>query len=282
MYREIYIDVVFATNLLMDFVLLRLTGLLFGIRAVWYRSLLGAVIGSLSSCLILIIPTDNPYPAAFALHILTAAVMAKTGCKVKSKSMLARATVTLYILAFLCGGFWDVISAGNSMALGTFLIFTGVSYLFFAVCVRGYRKWNQKGDAICRVLLKNRENTVTVKGFYDTGNLLTDPLTNKPVSIVEEQALMKLLPTAALNGGKNIEEAMGECDDPSWESLRPHFIVFRSVGEHEGVLPVITLEEMCIYRGEQIIYVYHPAIAISSASFHSRGRYQMILNGRIL
>lgn len=280
MYKEIYIDLVFATNLLMDFVLLRLTGTLLGARASWRRSLLGALIGSLTSCLILIIPTDNPCPA-FLLHALTAALMAKTGCKVKSKSMLAMAAVTLYILAFLCGGFWDVLSAGGGVALKTFLIFTGVSYAFLAICVKGYRKWNQKGETVCQVLLKTREKTLTVTGFYDTGNLLTDPLTNKPVSIVEERVLAELLPDAALNGLKNMEEAVGEYDDPLWESLHPHFIFFRSVGEHAGALPAITLEEMCIYRGEQIIYVYHPVIAVSSTPFHAGEKYQILLNGQI-
>lgn len=282
MYKEIYIDVVFATNLLMDFVLLRLTGMLLGIRAAWHKSLLGAVIGALSSCLILIIPTDNLYPAAFLLHVLSAAAMAKTGCKVKSKSMLARAAATLYIMAFLCGGFWDVISAGNSVALKTFLIFTGASYLSLAVCVRGYRKWSQKEERICQALLKTRQKTVTVTGFYDTGNLLTDPLTNKPVSIVEEQVLTQLLSASALNELKNMKETVGAYDDPLWESLHPHFIFFRSVGDQEGMLPAITLDEMCIYRGEQIIYVYRPVIAVSSAPFHAKGKYQIILNGQII
>ena len=66
------------------------------------------------------------------------------------------------------------------------------------------------------------------------------------------------------------------------ESLHPHFIAFSSVDDHGGMLPVITLEEMCIYRGEQIVYVYHPAIAVSSSPLDSGGAYQMILNGKII
>ncbi len=282
MYREIYIDMVFVTNFLMDLVLLRLTGMSLGIRAVWYRSLLGAFIGSLSSCLILFIPIDNRYPAVFLLHVLTAAAMAGIGCRIKSKSMLARATIMLYILAFLCGGFWDVISAGKDMSLGSFLLFTGASYSSFAICVRGYKKWAERGETICRVLLRTQGRTADIMGFYDTGNLLTDPLTNRPVSIVEEQALTALLPAQALTGLRDMKETMGEYDDPLWESLHPHFIVFSSVGGQGGTLPAVMLEEMCIYRGEQIIYVYHPVVAVSETSFHSKGKYQIILNGKIM
>lgn len=284
MYREIYIDVVFVTNFLMDFVLIRLTGILLGIRAVWYRSLLGAALGALSSCLILILPTDIFYPAAFVLHIATAAAMAKIGCSVNSKRMLAGATAALYLLAFLCGGFWDVISAKESrvFGLGAFVVFTGASYFAFAVCVRKYRKWSSRGEVFCPVRLTFQEKALTLRGFYDTGNLLCDPLTKKPVSIAEEQALAALVPEEALNELKNIQEAVGKYDDPLWESLRPHFIAFSSVDGRGGTLPVITLEEMCIYRGEQVIYVYRPSIAVSSAPFDSKGAYQMILNGKIL
>ena len=281
MYREIYIDAVFVTNFLMDLVLLRLTGMLLGIRAVWYRSLLGAVIGSLSSCLILLISSIR-YPAVVVFHVLTAAVMAKVGCQIRSRGMLARAAVTLYMLAFLCGGLWEVLSAGRRGTLRMFLLFTGVSYVFLALCVRGYRRWQTKGETVCRVLLKAWGETADVRGFYDTGNLLLDPLTNRPVSIIEEQALAALLPPAVQMELENMEETVGACDDPLWESLHPHFIVFSSVGGHGGTLAAVTLEEMCINRGEQTIYVYHPVVALSRTPFHSKGKYQIILNGKIM
>lgn len=281
MYREIYIDVVFVTNFLMDFVLLRLTGMFLGIHAVWYRSFCGAVLGAVSSCFILLIPTDDLYPAAFALHLMTAAAMAGIGYKIDSKRMLARITLTLYVLAFLCGGFWDILTRGREIALWMFLCFTGFSYFLFSLCVRGYQNWLRKRETFCRVKLKAQGKTVNLTGLYDTGNLLADPLTGKPVSIVEEQTLAELVPAAALKRLKDMEKTVGEYDDPVWESLHPHFIVYCSVGT-DGTLPVVTLEDMCIYRGEQIIYVYRPVVAVSAAPFHSQGRYQIILNGKIM
>ena len=281
MYREIYIDVVFVTNFLMDFVLLYLTGMFLGIHTAWYRCFFGAVLGAVSSCFILFIPTDYVYPAAFVLHVITAAAMARIGYKIDSKRMLARITLTLYVLAFLCGGFWDILTGGREIALWMFLCFTGLSYCFLAICVRGYQNWLRKRETYCRVKLKAQGKTVDLTGLYDTGNLLADPLTGKPVSIVEEETLAELVPAAALKRLKDMEKTVGEYDDPMWESLHPHFIVYCSVG-NDGTLPVVTLEDMCIYRGEQIIYVYRPVVAVSAASFHSQGRYQIILNGKIM
>lgn len=281
MYREIYIDVVFITNFLMDFVLLRLTGMFLGIHTVWYRSLLGAALGAGSACFILIMFIDGPYSVVFLLHILTAVIMAAAGYSLDSGGMLLKAVLTLYIWAFLCGGFWDVLIRGGEMVLWIFLCFTGLSYLFFSICVRGYRNWMRKKGVFCRVRLKAQGKVLDVTGLYDTGNLLTDPLTRKPVSIVEEQTLARLVPEAALKRLKDRTGIAGEYDDPIWESLHPHFIVYCSVGD-EGMLPVVTLDDMCVYRGGQIIYVYHPVVAVSAAPFHSQGRYQMILNSKIM
>ena len=172
MYREIYIDVVFVTNFLMDFVLLRLTGMFLGIHAAWCRCFCGAVLGAVSSCFILFIPTDYVYPAAFVLHVITAAAMARIGYKIDSKRMLARITLTLYVLAFLCGGFWDILTREREMALWMFLCFTGLSYCFLAICVRGYQNWLRKRETYCRVKLKAQGKTVDLTGLYDTGNLL--------------------------------------------------------------------------------------------------------------
>ena len=285
MYREIYIDMVFVTNFLMDLVLLRLTGMLLGIRAVWHKSLLGALIGALSSCLILtlsvIIPIENGHPVVFALHVLTAAAMARVGCGQK-KSMLARTTAALYILAFLCGGLWDVLPGAEDRRFGSFLLFTGITYVLLSLSVQGYRKWSSRGETICRVRMCVQGKSADAEGFYDTGNLLTDPLTNKPVSIVEERVLETLLPAELLAGLWEMDETGAAPCGALWESLRPHVIVFSSVGGQKGTLPAVMIDEMCIYRGEQLIYVYHPVLAVSKTPFHPRGRYQIILNGKIV
>ena len=50
---EIYIDVVFGANLLMDYVLLRVLGMLMGFRRNILRCLGAAFVGALFSCLVL-------------------------------------------------------------------------------------------------------------------------------------------------------------------------------------------------------------------------------------
>lgn len=58
MYYDVYIDIVFLTNLLMDYVLLRIVGKLFLRKRNRGRILLAAAVGALFSCLILYVLPD--------------------------------------------------------------------------------------------------------------------------------------------------------------------------------------------------------------------------------
>ena len=57
MYYDVYIDIVFLTNLFMDYILLRIVGKLFLRKRSRRRILLAAAVGALFSCLILYVPS---------------------------------------------------------------------------------------------------------------------------------------------------------------------------------------------------------------------------------
>ena len=64
MYYDVYIDIVFLTNLFMDYILLRIVGKLFLRKRSRRRILLAAAVGALFSCLILYVPSDGLFPAS--------------------------------------------------------------------------------------------------------------------------------------------------------------------------------------------------------------------------
>ena len=83
MYQEIYIDVVFAANLLMDYLLLRLVGWFLRCRAGRRRCFAAAALGAFGSCLILCIPSENTPVLTVALHGFCALVMLRIGLKIQ-------------------------------------------------------------------------------------------------------------------------------------------------------------------------------------------------------
>lgn len=129
MYYEVYIDVVFATNLLMDYILLRLVGTIFRCRKNRIRTLLAAVLGALFSCLLLYFPADVHLPAVILLHGGCAFGMVMLGCGLKKGGLLIKAMVTLYLAAFLCGGFLEAVTAGSEITVKLFFVFAACVYL---------------------------------------------------------------------------------------------------------------------------------------------------------
>ena len=101
-------DVVFFTNLLIDYILIRFTGILFRCGRSRKRALLGAAAGAVFSCWIIYLQSFLKsgifLPALVLLHGGCAAGMLVIGCNLKRGSLLLKAILTLYFAAFLCGG----------------------------------------------------------------------------------------------------------------------------------------------------------------------------------
>src|SRR5699024_449308 len=117
---EIYIDVVFGANLLMDYILLRVLGMALGLRRRPGRCLAAAFVGALFSCLVLWFPKEA-FPAAVILHGLRAAGMIRIGFGVKKGALLLNTVFMLYAAAFLWGGFREALEDGEGSAR-TFLL----------------------------------------------------------------------------------------------------------------------------------------------------------------
>ena len=96
---EIYIDVVFGANLLMDYILLRVLGMALGLRRRPGRCLAAALVGALFSCLVLWFPKEA-FPAAVILHGLCAAGMIRIGFGVKKGALLLNTVFMLDAAAF--------------------------------------------------------------------------------------------------------------------------------------------------------------------------------------
>lgn len=282
MYYEVYLDAVFVTNFIMDFILLRLLTRIFRYESSWLRLILGAAVGAVGSCLILLIPTNSSLPAAIFLHGVSAFFMVKTGCRVRTKSMLVQAVTALYFTAFLCGGFWEILTSRSGINLKTFLLFAAVTYAVFgcSALVRDY--WKMRTGNLYKVHISYQGKVLFVKGFYDTGNQLMDLGSKKPVSVASWRLLEQLLPEAVCRSLRTYQKDMEGHDKGEWRKLKPHFLTFQSVGNPSGLAVAVTLDEMCIHGEHRMIWIHRPVIAIPQEEFLEKKDYQIILNANLL
>ena len=121
MYYDVYIDIVFLTNLLMDYLLLRIVGKLFLRKRNRGRILLAAAIGALFSCLILYVLPDGIFPVKVLLHGGCAWIMLVLGLDLKKNGLLVKALVSVYLMAFFMGGLMEAAPVKN-MTLIRFLV----------------------------------------------------------------------------------------------------------------------------------------------------------------
>ncbi len=278
---EIYIDVVFITNLLMDYLLLWFTGKIFQCRKSRRRRFLGAALGAFFSCLLLYIPPVSFLPAIILLHGSCAVGMLVVGCGLKKGSLLIKAVLTLYLAAFLCGGFWEAAGNGN-LTVRAFVLFAVVTWLGFAA-------WSYLADSL-RIRMKNvypvtlvcRGRSKSFYGFYDSGNLLIDPVTRKPVSIGKSDILYDLLPGEMADQLKHLKENTGELQGIQIAGLHPHFVAYRSIGGQQGMLLAVTIEKLCIQTPAEVVQVNDPVIAFDLESSAFGKEYEVLLNSRLL
>lgn len=281
MYYEVYIDVVFATNLLMDYILLRLVGMFFRCRRSRKRAFAAAALGALFSCLLVYFPVDAFLPAVILLHGGCAFGMVMLGCGLKKGSLLIKAMVALYMAAFLCGGFLEAVTAGHEITVKAFLLFAVCIYLgalalyYFADSLR-VRMRN-----IYPVTLSYQGKSQPFYGFYDSGNQLMDESGTIPVSIVKEEILEKILPQDTVEKLKHLKDNPGELENTEIARLRPHFVSYKTI-DGDGVLLAVTLEKLCIQTPGEVVEIDRPMLALLTDPSALGKEYEVLLNFRLL
>lgn len=280
--QEIYIDVVFAANLLMDYLLLELVARFLRCRTSHRRCLAAAILGAFGSCLILCIPSENTPVLTVVLHGFCALLMLRIGLKIQKEALLLKAFLMLYLTAFLCGGFWEAVSRERALTLRIFLlcvfvVYTGSSaFLFAADSIRAGRK------NIYPVTLGCQGRVQSAYGLYDSGNLLTDPLNGKPVSIIEPELLYKLLTKEDAEILRNFHENPKELTNTEITALKPHYLSLTTVGNDPQMLLAVMLDDLCIHTPGNVIHIAEPVFALTSKSTALGREYRLLLNSRLL
>ena len=173
MYYEFYIDIFFLENMMLDYIVLALTGSILKWKRDFRLLFLAAFTGALGACMLMVSPFRGIPAVMIAGYVLTAVLMVRIAYGISQKHLLAKGLLCFSCTAFLTGGF---VSAG-----------------VLTVFLRGYQGVKFKTQNFYDVTLGFHGKTVCVRALRDTGNQLKDPLTGKPVSILAYDAARGLL-----------------------------------------------------------------------------------------
>ena len=257
MYYEVYIDIMFFVNFMMDvFVLLSVKTLL-KLPGSVKRVIVGALAGAGMSCLVVVLQL-SVWIQLVMTHLLVSSAMLVIGLKIRSFSEFLKSYIVLYFVSVLLGGI-----------LGMLKPYVKYTSLYFAVVIACYYTiravWEflcqlqKEEQKLCRIVLYQDKNSCEICGLWDTGNVLRDPQSKKLVSILERSTMEKLIGT---------EEARK--DSP--------LIPYRTVGK-----PVSCrfFDKKCILYRKNSGFMNRWSEYVEE-QISEQGMYQMIINPEIL
>ncbi|MDY3248757.1 MAG: sigma-E processing peptidase SpoIIGA, partial [Candidatus Choladocola sp.] len=136
--------------------------------------------------------------------------------------------------------------------------------VFAVIILRMAASWNakqkMKRNIIVPVKLQWGERTEEFSGLIDTGNHLREPLTGRPVSILDGTAAEKLL-------GQDWEQRKGYC-----------LIPYHSIGAKQGWMKGVTADCMWVKVQGRDLMFQKPVLAVCEGAVSAGTEYQIILH----
>lgn len=197
---EMYIDLFFIFNVIMDYIIIMSTSILLKRRTSYIRMILSSLIGGISS-LVLFTSLNK-----IIIEIVSIVIMVLISFGYKGIRYLINNILYMYILSTLLGGIIYLfnIKVSNSMFL-TYLIIIVISIEIMILYIKENKKMRSIYNNYYKVdiYFKDREK-LSLIGFVDTGNNLYDPYKKRPVIIVPNKYIKEdkyiLVPYHTING----------------------------------------------------------------------------------
>ena len=262
MYYELYIDVFFLENLMMDSLLLLALNHILKSGRTRGRIFLCAGLGSLLTCAAVAVPLPG-IAKLFLFHVCINSVMLILGLKIRSIPQFVRAFILLYAVSALLGGIMQIFRPYMRVASLFYCTAFG-SYLLIMRIWKFFSHLAGQQENILEVTLYTSEGEITARALWDTGNSLRDFVTNDPVNILDPGFLREITDLPEAEKGFQM-------------------IPYRCVGG-EQVMKVFRIEKMCVHTGVcgGDRWIQNPMFGIGEETLSQNKEYEIILNPGIL
>lgn len=190
---EYYVEYIFVENFFIDFILLYITGNLIKKKIIYKRLIAASLIGALY--VILVAYFGKTFMMHFIVKISVSVLMIivaydNAGIVTNIRVILCFYIVTLIMVGIISALYYFTNNklTVNLIVISMFIGFAVLKYLFHEIKIR-----KEKNDYMRTVNIEINNKTKSIKAFIDTGNELTDPLTGRPVILVNIECLKGIL-----------------------------------------------------------------------------------------
>lgn len=214
---KVYVDVLFLINFIFDYLLLWMTGLLCQNSSGILRLLTAALLGALYAVCIFFLPIT--FLSCLPFKLLIGSLMVVVAFQPRRFRLLVQYSCIFYLISTLLGGaafnffyFSDQASTFGAVTRnGTLyiniptyqlLLLALITMPIMKIAFHCGRRMTAKTQNITPISVLYQGKILKLRGFYDSGNLLQDALTEKSVIITEWSRAKHLFP-----GCKHPEDA---------------------------------------------------------------------------
>lgn len=259
MYYELYVDSLYLVNFVMNLYLLLLVNQSTHRTATRWRLVLGAALGA--GWYLLPFLFTAPAALKLAIGLIAGTVtMLFTAFDIRSIKAFFVMVEKLVLYSFLMGGaLLLIIRCFPVMRSFTASIFGIMGLGALLVMLLGsVRERQDKNADLCHATLIKGGNRMKVVALVDSGNSLREPISGKPVSIIEQNVFVGL-----------------------WEENSVYrAIPYHSIGKEHGIMQGYLLPELEIEIGGIVKSCRDVFVAVSNEKL--AGEVKMILNPALL
>lgn len=259
----VYIDRLFLLQLVQSCVLLLLTRAFLRSTVTLKRIVFASAAGTLLFCVIFLLPgiSRNIKVLLFALCSLATLWLA---FRIRTLQVFCRAVILYHAAAFLLAGALYALlhTAGRRPAMTTMqasLCAVGVGTAALYIL-----RWEKKSAqaVIVTAILEDGDVKITLEALIDSGNSLYDPISQRPVCVVEKAALEGKIPL----------------DIPEKFRLIP----YHSLGKKHGIMQAVEIEKLKVKKEGQELVIEKALLGLYENKVTQSGAYQMILHPALL
>lgn len=227
-------------------------------RIYFIRVVLAAVLGAITSTVMLIVGLRFGM-IYIAILFVVGMLMMKLVMKQKKMNDLMQGVVYYFTLVFAFsklhhGCEWLI----GSRVSGIMLVLVVMGIMGVVLLYMAYQNHRNRQKAIYCVMLTEQGKSIEMKALLDTGNALTEPFTGKPVSVVEADVWRRAMAESKMEKFK--------------------IIPFHSIGKEHGTLEGMEIEELIIWQDDRKIVQKKAIIAFYEGKLSNDRKYQMILH----
>lgn len=272
---EIYLDVIFLENFLMDYILLLLTGKILQRHGRGLRLIGAGVFGGLYTVIWYLSPYflgEIPDGMWMSLLVQLINLVAAYGMLYIAYSLPAGAEkaiflLTFYGLAFAMEGIlkwitqlfpelknyqYPIVTVGGMFCFGA---------MFLQKFTDGMKERMALKNASIPVLIRIGEKLISCRGLMDSGNSLFEPISKRPVVIVEGELLEKNQVKIPAKG---------------------FFVIpYHSIGTEKGILKGVLADELEILEEQGEKRWRKVMLGVYEGRLSSKGEYQVILHPKL-